>query len=198
MKKGKKFLGVLIPILIVFAAACVVYHFAFSDAYLKIPAKTDLSGSKYVGNWVELGTDGTSGAALNLADNGRALIKFNGQAKSMGTWSETEDGVKFIPLVETIKFSSETFERQDWLSGKSPESLGYVGDCFLINSQVAFAQTSDELIYDTEAREEAVQELKDSYDILTSEDTWDFSRVDDMKAQWLEFWAGFKELINSF
>ena len=49
-----------------------------------------------------------------------------------------------------------------------------------------------------EASDEAVQEIKDNYEILTSEDSWDFSRVDDLKEQWREFWAGFKELINSF
>lgn len=198
MKKGKKILGFLIPVLIVIAGICVVYFFTFSDAYLKIPAKTDLSGSKYVGNWTELGSDGSSGAALDLAENGRALIKLNGRTESVGTWSETESGVVFKPLVESSKFSIETFESQKWLSDRSPESLGYAGDCFLINNQVAFAQLSDELVYDMEARDEAIQEIRNNYEILTSEDSWDFSRVDDLKEQWLEFWAGFKELIHSF
>ena len=198
MKIGKKLLGILIPVLIIIGGACVVYHFTFSDAYLKIPSKTDLSGSKYVGNWAELGSDGSSGAVLNLAENGRALIKFNGRAEVMGTWSETEDGVVFKPLAEGNRFSKETFECENLLSGNSPESLGYAGDCFLINRQVAFAQTSEELVYDTEARDEAVQEIKDNYDTLTSEEFWDFSRTDDLKQQWLEFYAGCKELINGW
>ena len=82
MKKGKKILGFLIPLLIVIAGVCAVYYFTFSDAYLKIPAKTDMSGSKYVGNWTELGSDGSSGAALDLAENGRALIKLNGRTEA--------------------------------------------------------------------------------------------------------------------
>ena len=103
MKKGKKILGFLIPVLIVIAGICAVYFFTFSDAYLKIPAKTDLSGSKYVGNWTELGSDGSSGAALDLAENGRALIKLNGRTESVGTWSETESGVVSVSGSQVVE-----------------------------------------------------------------------------------------------
>ena len=184
----KKLLSFLIPVLVVAAGIAGVYHFVYSDSYLSIPSDEDMSGSKYTGTWIEAGSskegDNYSGFVLQLAENGRALIKSSGRVESLGNWTESDSGVEFAPLVEGANFQKKSFTSTDG---------------FLINGDKVFVLASAELELDSESLNDAIEEIRGNIDILTSEDSWDVEQgTSTLKESWLEFWTCLKELIHQY